>query len=51
MKTLDLNACGVSEMNDVEMREVDGGKITFMDFIGILSLSLMIGVFILCMSL
>ena len=25
MRTLDLNACGVYEMNDVEMRDVDGG--------------------------
>jgi hypothetical protein len=25
MKTLDLNAYGVHEMNDVEMKNVDGG--------------------------
>ncbi|MDR1023642.1 MAG: hypothetical protein LBL94_10290 [Prevotellaceae bacterium] len=25
MRTLDLNAYGVCEMNDVEMRDVDGG--------------------------
>ena len=25
MRTLDLNAYGVYEMNDVEMRDVDGG--------------------------
>jgi lactobin A/cerein 7B family class IIb bacteriocin len=25
MKTLDLNACGVHEMNAEEMRNVDGG--------------------------
>jgi hypothetical protein len=25
MRTLDLNACGVCEMNDVELKDVDGG--------------------------
>jgi hypothetical protein len=27
MKTLDLNACGVKEMNELQMQEVEGGCI------------------------